>query len=266
MSEAPRRLLEDPELGPTLRAAQAARPDAELLVRVERRLRPELNAAPTPGPWLRLRWAVLLGVFGATTAAAAVTQEWWWPRTPPPAPPPAPVVRPPLGPARPVPPVMVEAPPEPAPPPKQVEPRPRPRPAPVPPAPKNTLAEQLERLQRAQVALREGQAAEAVRLADALLRDHPDGPVAPEVRTFRIEALVRAEQWDRAVDAIQEVIEDPAQRGRTGEWWRYLGDLERRRGRCTQALAAYERALAVPLKASSRDAVLAGQQACRPAP
>ena len=58
MSEAPQRLAEDPAYAADIAAVKAARPDAAVLARVERRL--AQGEAPAPRP--RLRFVLVLGV------------------------------------------------------------------------------------------------------------------------------------------------------------------------------------------------------------
>lgn len=272
MSEEPRRLSHDPAWAADLAAAKAARPDPAVLRRVERRLQVDLrDGAPRPG-LLRLRWAILLVVFGGTTAVAALGRERWWPApqepkvAPKPSAPavPEPAELPdaaaPQGPTPAADPqVVVRPPPRPRPESPKVTPPPPPEAAP----PKvDPLAAQLLALKEAQASLQSGDAGAALRRVEALLEQHPAGPVAPEARVLRVQALAAAGQVDLAVAGARALTSDPTQRGKRGEWWRFIGDLERGRGRCPQALEAYRAAADLPLKPAAKGAVQAGIQAC----
>lgn len=285
MSEEPRRLSLDPAWAADLEAVKAARPDPTTLGRVERRLQVDLRGGAPRPLHLRLRWAILLGVFGGATAVAALGREGWWPNATEPQ-----VAREPVGStktealappavpdaAAPMAPTPAAEPAVPAPSPASESkggarppPRPRPEPAKVapapsfaPPPPVDPLAAQLSALKEAQVNLQKGDAGAALRQVEALLEQHPSGPLAPEARVLRVQALAAAGQVELAVAGARVLIEDPTQRGKRGEWWRFIGDLERGRARCPAALEAYRAAAASPLKPASKQAVEAGIQAC----
>lgn len=270
MSEAPRRLAEDPAYAEDFARAKAARPDAALLARVERRLaRPEASAAPRP----RLRLVLVLGVLVSATAMAAVTERLLSSRGS------APVEVSPRPKARPSP---TAAAPEQTP-----EPTPESTPAPEPPAlprprrapqkaitpakspsaePVDGLKAQLERFEAAKRALATGDAGSAVRELDRLLAEWPASVLAPEARSLRAEALAKAGRVEEAVAAVEALIRDPGQAGRRAEWRRFLGDLERQRGDCPAARAAYRLALEGKLSAASERAARAGLAACPEAP
>lgn len=281
MSEEPHRLSHDPRWAAEVAAVKAGRPDPKLLGRVERRLQVDLREGVAPRPLLvRLRWAILLVVFGGTTAVAALGKERWWPVAPEPTAP-REAVEPAVAPEVVVPPeepdagALERASTTPGPLGVVEPPAPRPRPprAPASPPPArevvplvDPLAAQLSSLKEAQVNLQSGDAAVALRKIEVLLAAHPNGPVAPEARVLRTQALAAVGQVDQAIRAAHDLIEDRTQRGKRGEWWRFIGDLERNRGRCPEALEAYRAAKALPLKPAAKAAVEAGTKACGGAP
>jgi len=274
MSEAPQRLAEDPAYAADIAAVKAARPDAAVLARVERRL--AQGEAPAPRP--RLRFVLVLGVLVSATAMAAVTERLWVARQPVATP--APTVRPTPTSASPLPvvpevrvepEVTVEPPPTPAAPAREARPRrsraPAITPAPsVNPPPIDGLKAQLERFEAAKRALAAGDSPGALRELDLLLGQWPNAAVAPEARALRAEALAKAGRAEEAITAVQLLIRDPAQAARRAEWRRFLGDLQRQRKDCRAARVAYQAALEGKLSPASERAAKAGLAACAEAP
>lgn len=278
MSEAPRRLAEDPDYAADIAAAKAARPEAAMLARVERRLaRPERTVARP-----RLALVLVLGVLISATAIAAVTDRLLSSRGEAPREAaPQPLIRPPAEPVAtpdPEPEASPEpvASPEPEPTPART-PRPRraplrpvapaPTPTPTPTAPPvDELKAQLERFEAAKRAQATGDAARAVRELDQLLTQWPKSVLAPEARSLRAEALAKAGRTAEAISAVESLIRDPSQGGRRAEWRRFLGDLERQRGDCRAARAAYRSALEGKLSPAEERAARAGLAACPEAP
>jgi tetratricopeptide (TPR) repeat protein len=153
------------------------------------------------------------------------------------------------------------------PPPKQIAPRPSApltvqlTAPPAVPAP-SELPEQIRLYELARDAARRGDHAEAITRIDELLQRFPTTQLRAEAQLTRTESLARANRFDEAVAALEQLIGDDAHRGRRGELLRTLGDLHRRRGDCTHAIDAYTRALASKLDDRRRSEISRARDLC----
>ena len=153
---------------------------------------------------------------------------------------------------------------------------PKPRPAVVvkPPAPvvampappavpaPSQLPEQIRIYEEARDAGGRGDFATGVQRIDDLLARFPATPLRAEAELTRAEYLARANRVDEAVRALEALSGNATHKSRHGELLRTLGDLYRRSGDCTRALAAYDRALAMRLRDRDRKEAVAGRARC----
>ena len=124
------------------------------------------------------------------------------------------------------------------------------------------LPAQIALYEAARAAATHGELAHAIDLIDQLLRDFPATQLRADAELTRAELLARTDRTD-AVAALEALIADPVHAGRIAELLRTLGDLDRRRGDCTRALDAYQRALAAHPGERDRKAAEAGRDHCR---
>lgn len=132
---------------------------------------------------------------------------------------------------------------------------------PAVPAP-SELPEQIRLYEEARDAGARRDYATGVQRIDDLLARFPATPLRAEAELTRAEYLARANRVDEAVRALEALIGNATHRSRHGELLRTLGDLYRRSGDCTRALAAYDRALAMRLRDRDRKEVIAGRARC----
>ena len=135
--------------------------------------------------------------------------------------------------------------------------------APIDAAPEpSQLPAQIALYEAAHDAAARGELAHAIDLIDQLLRDFPATQLRADAELTRAELLARTDRAD-AVTALEALIADPVHAGRMAELLRTLGDLYRRRGDCTRALDAYQRALSAHPGERDRKAAEAGRDHCQ---
>lgn len=132
---------------------------------------------------------------------------------------------------------------------------------PAVPAP-SELPEQIRIYEDARDAGQRADYTTGVRKIDDLLSRFPSTPLRAEAELTRAEYLARANRVDDAARALEALIANSVHRSRHGELLRTLGDLYRRNGDCAHAIAAYDRALALPLRDRDRKEVTAGRARC----
>jgi hypothetical protein len=125
------------------------------------------------------------------------------------------------------------------------------------------LPQQIALYESARDTANRGEYSRCVELLDLLLQMFPATPLRADAELTRAEALARANRVDEAVRALELLVDDAAHRGRHGELLRMLGDLYRRRGDCSHALDAYDRALSEPLRERDRVSTIRGRELCR---
>ena len=124
------------------------------------------------------------------------------------------------------------------------------------------LPEQIRIYEEARDASRRGQFAVALAKLDELLVRFPATPLAADAALTRADVLARAGKLAEAAAAFEALVADPVHRHRRGELLRTLGDVERRRGDCTRARDAYKRASAEKLTAAQSRDVAHGLERC----
>jgi tetratricopeptide (TPR) repeat protein len=129
------------------------------------------------------------------------------------------------------------------------------------PAP-SELPEQIRLYELARDAARSGDHAQAITRIDELLQRFPSTQLRAEAQLTRTESLARANRFDEAIAALEQLIGDDAHRGRRAELLRTLGDLHRRRGDCGHAVDAYTRALALRLDDRKRAEITRARDLC----
>lgn len=124
------------------------------------------------------------------------------------------------------------------------------------------LPEQIRIYEEARDASRRGEFALALARLDDLLARFPATPLAADAALTRADVLARAGKLAEAAAALELLVADPVHRHRKGELLRTLGDVERRRGDCTRARDAYKRASAEKLTAAQARDVAHGLKRC----
>ncbi len=255
----PPRLVNDPEVGPLLRAEQQTAGDPFQVARVGRRL---AEGGSSRARHVRFRWAwVLAGAPLLAGAAAATYAVSRWVSPAPAAPAPRPEVRPAPS-VPPVPPKEEEVVPPPevtAPEPAAVRPEP---PRPVKATRASVLAAQVETYRAARKAADAGDFAGALARLDALDRDFPQHALAAEVAQSRAEWLTAAGRYEEASRVLTRALEDPALHGKRPSLLRLLGDLRMRLGERDAACDAYRQALGLGLTGAEADAARSGVRNC----
>jgi tetratricopeptide (TPR) repeat protein len=297
--ERPVRLKHTDELGPLLRAAEPAELSAERLADNAAGVKALIASGTAVTLWkllallgLVVAAAVPLALFGldlghgrapdaAAPPAIAAERAVEVPPAPGPSPaaaPPAsgpPASRPPASAPPPASPSPTASAPAAAPPPAAPIRKPPASRAPASPAgaelapppaaaspPSSDLPEQIRLYEAARDAGKRGDFPTALALLDELLRRFPATPLRSDADLTRADVLARANQLDAAIQAFEKLTTDDAHRGRRGELLRTLGDLHRRAGDCTRALAAYSRAQAEHLSARDRAEIERGRDRC----
>jgi hypothetical protein len=273
--ESPPRLKLDPELGPTLTAADA---DVELDATRLAAGAAAIKAAITRGgsrpafAWWKLGIpiAVLLG------AVVIVRQLQPDDVAAPPA-----SITPDAAPAAPADALIaviepaVEPPVDLAPPAPAVDNRPARRARPIAAAPPiapdaapatSELPEQIRLYEEARAAGRRGELALGLERLDDLLSRFPSTQLRAEAELTRAEFLTRAGRLDDAAASLDRLIADSAHAGRRGELLRALGDLRRKQGNCPAAVDAYTLARAEKLGEREQAKVTRGLERCATSP
>lgn len=273
MNEKPPRLIDDPELGPALRAARDESLSPERLAANARALDATLSKLPPPGGF-PVGTAALTG--GAIVALLAILRLGAGPApTPAALPSPAAVVSsvvetPSLADASPA---VTSAPiatPDAAATTTNVVVRPA-TPAATPalaistsvPTPTTgTLADELRLYDDARAFAKKGEPSAALARLDELALRFPRTSLAPEAAITRAEALVSAGRLGDASALLTRLVADPVHAGRRSELERTLGDVERARGNCTSARTHYRAALDAGASGEEASAVRRGLGAC----
>lgn len=280
MNEKPPRLIDDPELGPALRAARDELLLPERLAANARALDATLSKLPTPSRF-PIGTAALTG--GAIVALLAVLRLVAGPApfggadatsTPGVLPSPAvvasPVETPSLADASPaVTAAQIATPDADATTTKAIirPATPAATPAlaistPVPTPATGTLADELRLYDDARAFAKKGEPSAALARLDELALRFPRTSLAPEAAITRAEVLVSAGRLDDASALLTRLVADPVHAGRRAELERTLGDVERARGNCTSARAHYRAALDAGASGEEASAVRRGLGAC----
>lgn len=277
--ENPRRLKNDPELGPLLRSLEGDALSAERLAASREAVVAAAAAAGAGGLSVAALWKWLAVIAAIGVGGYALL------RSPPaPAPAPAPdttaaVVRldagiPVVSDAA-VPALALDAALAPA----DAAPRagarrrlatavprdaaaPAPAPDAAPPPASSSLPEQLALFRASQSAAAAGRYDEAVAGIDELLRRFPASPVRADAELGKAEFLVRAGRRRQAIALIERLVTRAPHRGRRGELFRVLGDQHRQGGDCERAAAAYRQAVALATTRRERGAARRGLERC----
>lgn len=274
----PPRLIDDPELGPAIRAAREETLSPERLAANARALDARLTKLPPPG---RVPLGTTALTAGAIIAAFAVLRLVAGPAlfgSGGTAPAPAPEMAPgPVAEVSPETPELAAPPataplvatatstgdpetPAPAPTPALALSTPIPAPSPVPAT--GTLADELRLYDEARALAVRGDEPAALARLDELARRFPAGALAPEAAITRAEVLVSAGRLDDASALLARLVADPVHAGRRAELERTLGDVERARGDCASARAHYRAALDAGAAGDEASAVRRGIGAC----
>lgn len=118
------------------------------------------------------------------------------------------------------------------------------------PAPWETseLPAQLRLFHSAQSLGKTGSYSSALTIIEQLLTRYPHTPLRAEAEFSQVDFLIRAGRNQEALPKIRKLLNDPNHQGRQGELWRVLGNILQIQGNCSEAIKAYQHALAFPLR------------------
>lgn len=143
---------------------------------------------------------------------------------------------------------------------RRVEPPPPPAPDAAPAT--SDLPEQIRLYEDARAAGNRGELQLGLDKIDELLRRFPSTQLRADAELSRAELLTRADRLDDAAAALSALVDDSHHAGRRGELLRALGDVRRKQGDCTAAVAAYTRAQAERLSDREKAKVARGLERC----
>ena len=128
-------------------------------------------------------------------------------------------------------------------------------------APKPDLGEEIKSFQKAKsyFANKEYQQAQTVLTK---LRDNFDNPkLKVEVTLLTVQTLLATEQADDALNMLQNLMRE-SQVQPQAQWYKLLGDIQKSRVQCGQALIAYSKALKIGLSEDQQQQVRASVRDC----
>lgn len=125
----------------------------------------------------------------------------------------------------------------------------------------STSPSELARYDEASTALRAGRVEEAAALFAALLMEHPSGVLRPETQVSLVESLYRAGRFEQVVVAARDAVGD-VDGARRADVRRLEAEALVKLGRCGEARAAWDEALAGHARQLTADDVTAAVAAC----
>ena len=127
--------------------------------------------------------------------------------------------------------------------------------------PKPDLALELEAFQRAKIDFQNEDYDKALIGLEKLQRDFANPKLRIEVLLLQAQTLFASEQPEPALRTLETLMQSSGAEPQ-GQWYKLLGDIQKSRGRCGQALIAYSKAIQTGLSEEQKNQVSSSVRAC----
>lgn len=128
----------------------------------------------------------------------------------------------------------------------------------------STLDAQVTLFNKAKAKLKSGDPKSALEHLKRLRQRYPTGPLTLESKELRAHALADLRRYKEASNAIKSLVNSKISTRKKAQLYRFLGDLEVKQNRCTDATESYRRALGLGLSGPESSAARAGIRKCTP--